>query len=138
MISLFMFSTAACERQTSQSIQTDTNLKADLFQIDGCQRGGLQKRSDEDSCFVYNFNEQTLSVDFCVTANCCPDSDRFIFDYTVEKDLIHVTVTDTADNLCRCICPYMIHTEFTDLPLDAYRYKVDYDDQTIYNKQVSR
>lgn len=138
IISLSFLFTAACERQTTPPMQNNANVKADLVQLDGCQRGNLSKRSEEDSCFVWSFKGHDLTVNFCVTANCCPDSDRFMLDYNIEDNLIQVTVIDTAGNLCRCICPYLIHTEFTELPLDEYIYKVDYNNQIIYNRQVSR
>ena len=72
-----------------------------------------------DSLFLYSFPD-SLVLDFSVKANCCPDSNRFSISQTTGSDTIVVTVTDTAENGCRCVCPYMIHTSFESLPYDRY------------------
>jgi hypothetical protein len=80
---------------------------------------GLAKRSLFDSVFVYSFTD-TLIIDFSVEANCCPDSNRFEVSWSTVSDTINVSVADTAQNLCRCDCPYLIHAAFANLPNDHY------------------
>jgi hypothetical protein len=88
------------------------------FQVPGCG-GRFLKTTASDSCFSYQFHD-ALVVDFCASANCCPDSDRFSFRHRVSHDTIMVTIADTAAPLCRCICNYVFHMEFRDLPGDSY------------------
>jgi hypothetical protein len=75
--------------------------------------------SSSDSLFSYSFT-QSLVVDFSAHGNCCPDSNRFMVGHEIRNDTILIAVSDTARNLCRCICFYMIHVQVTDLPLDRY------------------
>ncbi len=89
------------------------------YESSKCMRGVLQKASVSDSVFTYTFSDK-LIIDFSVTANCCPDSNRFSVSSTTGIDTIVVAVVDTAQNLCKCICPYMIHAEFGNLPNDHY------------------
>ena len=84
-----------------------------------CVTSNLSKGSALDSVFTYSFN-QTLTIDFSAWANCCPDSGRFVLNQSVQNDTILVSVIDTAQSLCLCICPYIIHVEANDLPLDQY------------------
>jgi hypothetical protein len=121
--------------QKSANSPSEPQGTGDLVQLGGCARGTLEKISDTDSCFTYIFGD-ILTVDFCVTANCCPDTDRFQLDYSIKGTTIQVTVADTAENLCRCICPYLIHTEFSDLSKDSYHFLVDYNDSLIYDRQI--
>jgi hypothetical protein len=72
-----------------------------------------------DSIFSYSFS-QNLILDFSAIGNCCPDSNRFTVNYDIRSDTIVVTVIDTARNLCRCNCLYMIHIQLTDLLMDNY------------------
>ncbi len=72
-----------------------------------------------DSLFSYSFTD-SLVLDFSVTTNCCPDSNRFTISQVTGTDTIVVTVTDTAENGCHCVCPYMIHARFDNLPHDRY------------------
>ncbi|MBN1782900.1 hypothetical protein JW948_17325 [bacterium] len=127
----------ACERQTTDTLKSDADMQADLVQLDGCQRGGLEKTAGQDSCFTWTFDD-VLTTDFCVEANCCPDSGRFVLDYRIDGSLIHVAVTDTAGNLCRCNCPYLIHTEFADLTKDTYLFEVEYNGSRLYSENISR
>jgi hypothetical protein len=81
--------------------------------------GGLAKSSTLDSVFTYSFSD-TLLIDFSAISNCCPDSDRFDVSSTVGSDTIVVSVADTAQHLCRCVCPYMVEARFANLPNDHY------------------
>jgi hypothetical protein len=94
-----------------------------------------------DSCFSYQFHD-VLTVDFCITANCCPDSNRFSLGRTIDDNAIIVTVEDTAANLCRCVCRHWIHAEFDDLAGDQYRFLVCVEDSaqtdTLYSVNIVR
>jgi hypothetical protein len=84
-----------------------------------CLLNGLSKSADLDSVFTYLFDNNLL-IDFSVTANCCPDSNRFSISQITGTDTIIISVADTAQNLCKCVCPYMIHVEFENLSKDHY------------------
>jgi len=106
-----------------------------LYQISGCANKGLAKAALTDSGFSYKFN-QTLTVDFYVVANCCPDSNRFNLFYEINNNTITVIVNDTAANLCKCVCPYIIHAEFFDLPLQKYVFICNYGDKIVYREDI--
>ena len=80
---------------------------------------GLPKRGPADSVFVYTFTD-TLSIDFSVEANCCPDSGRFVVSNRAGNDTLFITIVDTAEYVCRCICLYFIHAEIANLTGDHY------------------
>jgi len=115
----------------------DTQQANQLYQIPGCQRGALAKPTGGDSCFSYQFTADLL-VDFCVTANCCPDSNRFGFVAKISRDTIVVAVRDTAAQECRCLCVYTIHCEFSDLPLNRYWFVCLFGDSVKYAVEVLR
>ncbi|MGK9475241.1 hypothetical protein [Melioribacter sp. OK-6-Me] len=113
-------------------------------QLDGCQTLLYQNSLDKstaakDSCFNYSFNEN-LVVEFCVRGNCCPDSNRFAVDGKVVGDTINIAVKDTAANLCRCICNYIILAEFQNLTGDEYFVKCIEKDsgKILYLREVKR
>ena len=109
-----------------------------IYQIGGCAGNlGLRKAASRDSCFSWEFGNQ-LWVEFCVTANCCPDSNRFDLEYKISGNTIFVAVEDTARNLCRCICPYIIHLELHNLPLNHYYFKCTYGDELDYDEEIWR
>jgi hypothetical protein len=89
------------------------------FQSSKCMGSALSKRSSSDSVFTYTFAD-ALIVDFSVTGNCCPDSDRYSVSSLAGSDTIVIAAIDTAEHLCRCLCRYMIHSEFLNLPNDHY------------------
>ena len=104
----------------------DVDVVFSSHQISGCNSSGLRKTTNEDSCFAYSFND-TLKLDFCVTGNCCPDSQRFLTDYKINSDTILVSVSDTAAHLCRCFCNYTIHVELSNLSKAKYLFVCDYE-----------
>jgi hypothetical protein len=110
------------------------------FQVPGCGNH-LGKTAVNDSCFSYQFHD-ALVVEFCMNANCCPDSNRFSFRHMVSHDTIMVSVSDTAAHLCRCICNYVLHMEFPGLPGDNYVFfctRQDYSDRVVfYSERVRR
>jgi hypothetical protein len=108
-----------------------------IYQIRGCQTALAKNLAANDSCFSYHF-ERTLRLDFCLSGNCCPDSNRFRLSYKIRSDTIFVAVADTAAQLCRCICIYMIHAEFDDLPMDHYLFyctREDYSSQLVHYRE---
>ncbi|MEE9464528.1 MAG: hypothetical protein V3W14_02990 [Candidatus Neomarinimicrobiota bacterium] len=112
LISLF----SSCE-PTTEPVPWEGNYQ--LSESGGCKRQNLGLGTIVDSCFVYQF-DNNLILDFCVTANCCPDSNRFEFSQEVRDDSIIIVVDDIAEDLCFCVCPYVIRAEFYDLPKDMY------------------
>ncbi len=119
---------------TVSNIDDENDL---IYQIPGCQNNLLTKSSINDSCFNYTFN-QILIVDFCVSANCCPNSNRFDLSDKISNDTLFVAVTDTAAQLCHCICDYKIHFEKYNLPLNSYLFYCSYNDEILYAVRVIR
>jgi hypothetical protein len=60
----------------------------------------------------------------------------------IHHDTIVVTIADTAAQLCRCNCRYVLHVEVGDLPLPSYLFlcrRNDYSSQFIlYSERVFR
>jgi hypothetical protein len=116
MLVFFISLCCSCE---DKSVNEDQDVSA-IFKQGKCGETFSKVISqDSDSVFSYSFYSN-LIIDFSVNANCCPDSNRFSVTHIISSDTIHITVADTAANLCRCICPYMIQAEFTDLSNDSY------------------
>lgn len=102
------------------------------YQIPGCA-SGLAGSPARDSCFSYQFDDALL-MDFCAVGNCCPDSNRFSIRHSISNDSIVVTIADTAAQLCNCICPYVLHAEFYNLPRNTYWFicqRWDYSSQAL-------
>ena len=114
---------------------------ASVRQINGCfQMPSLAGFVYTDSCFTYQFGD-TLAIEFCLTGNCCPDSDRFSLVYEMKSDTIIMAATDTAQHLCRCICNYRIRAVFANLPLNSYVFvctRSDDSGKVYYAETVSR
>ena len=107
------------------------------YQVGGCNSTPLAKIAVNDSCFSYSFND-TLKIDFCVTANCCPDSQRFLTDYYLKSDTIFVTVTDTSAELCDCICNYTIHLDLVGLSNTQYFFNCYYNNRVVYDEIINK
>jgi hypothetical protein len=108
-----------------------------IYQVRGCQSELSKNLASSDSCFSYQF-EKTLHLEFCLTGNCCPDSNRFWLSNKLRNDTIFVVAADTAAQLCRCICIYKIHAEFDELPLDHYVFycmREDYSSQLVHYRE---
>ena len=117
---VFAFVIAALMQSGCDKSVGPENDQTRIVQIPGCKSGQLGKSSvATDSCFTYQFDD-ALDVYFCASANCCPDSNRFLIRHETRRDTILVTIADTAAHLCRCNCTYMLHAEFHDLPADHY------------------
>jgi|GEM_PF-696133 len=104
------------EKSSEPELQSIVSFSS---QSSKCLSHGLSKRNSFDSLFTYSFTD-SLIIDFSVSANCCPDSNRFNVLYTAVNDTLIITVIDTAAYGCRCICPYLIHAEFGNLPNNHY------------------
>ena len=119
-VAIVLFCAAALVHQgCGKSIGPESD-QVRIVQMPGCKSGQLGKSSlSTDSCFTYQFHD-ALDVYFCASANCCPDSNRFLIKHEIRNDTILVTIADTAANLCRCNCSYMLHAEFQNLPGDQY------------------
>jgi len=128
-----MINLISCSGSVSD-IDNESNL---IYQVPGCQNSALMDNTASDSGFSYSFG-QNLIVDFYVSANCCPDSNRFELFDRICNDTIYVTVIDTADHLCDCICNYQIHFEKCNLPLNSYLFYCKYNDEVLYAIRVFR
>ncbi len=107
---------------------SDKDVTATAYQIPGCLSGGLNKLQTDSltsGCFTYSFAD-TLSLNFCVYGNCCPDSNRFVTDVKLKNDTIFVAVSDTAREGCYCFCQYEIHLDITGLHGNEYLFYCDY------------
>ena len=107
------------------------------YQIPGCIQELPINRHTDTTCFNYLFGE-TLKVDLCLPANCCPDSGRFEYSYLITGDTLKVTVIDIAENLCRCTCDYMVHSDISYLEHDEYIFKCIYYDSVYYQQTIVR
>jgi hypothetical protein len=108
---------AACRENAANPVGQDKQSFS--CSASKCLIHGLSGGNGLDSVFTYLF-DQSLIMDFSASSNCCPDSDRFVLSYAIRIDTIVIPVLDTADHLCDCVCPYMLHAELTNLPLDRY------------------
>ncbi len=137
MFTLFiLFYLFSCSTDNSTNPEDET-ITFSAYQVGGCNSTPLAKIAENDSCFSYSFND-TLKVDFCVTANCCPDSQRFVTDYNIKSDTIFVEVVDTAARLCRCICNYTVHLDLVGLSNNQYFFNCNYDNRVVYNEIVNK
>ncbi len=116
-----------------------TTPKSDshIFQIGRCQGTVGSAALSADSCFVWSFG-QTLLIDFCVAANCCPDTNRFALSSQIRNDTILISVTDTAASLCSCDCGYIIRAEFDSAPEYVYQVMVYYGGSLLYSREINR
>ena len=132
-----LFFSFSCSDKSTNPENTNKNM---LCQIPGCGYNFLAKTALEpgDSLFSYQFDEEKLLIDFCVTANCCPDSNRFSLSYEILSDSLAIAVEDTADGLCNCVCPYIIHVELYDLPLNHYVFSCNYYNSIVYLEDIQR
>lgn len=110
---MFLFLVGCNEKST----EVETFVK--IFQLGKCNSYNLTKVTSDSLCFDYKF-DKFLILNFCVKGNCCPDSNRFVFNYIIKENEINIFVDDVAPNLCKCICTYTIHTEITGLTNQKY------------------
>jgi hypothetical protein len=115
----------SCSNDTSTNSSKD-GINFISYQVGGCNGSSSLEKVVRDSCFSYSFYD-TLKIDFCVSGNCCPDTNRFVTTYKLNSDTINVTVVDTAGHLCKCICNYKIHIELSGLTNNQYFFYCSYD-----------
>jgi hypothetical protein len=133
MITLFV----SCS-ENSTIVSEETNIEFSSHQIPGCNHSStLEKTAVFDSCLAYKFDD-VLKLEFCVYGNCCPDSNRFVTNQKIKGDTIFVSVADTAEKLCKCICKYLIHLEVTGLNRDQYVFYCNYDSLLEYKEIIYR
>ena len=151
IIGILLITTVACTRDKSipnrskasdnrRDIITLNNVT--VFQKPGCADHGLSKPDDMFECFSCIFKD-TLKIDFCVFGNCCPDSNRFDYQYYLRGDTIKVTVSDTAASRCWCTCKYVISLIIPELQNDCYRFYCRFPDfesfeQCLYDEKIVR
>jgi hypothetical protein len=133
VVLVFLLLTSCAELTSSDKEKVDSRA----YQIPGCIPGLLRDRNENNTGFSYVFDD-TLSVDLSLNANCCPDSNRFDYSFIIVSDTIKFSVVDTAENLCRCICDYIVHADMIHLEQDTYIFKCIYYDSVYYQQEVVR
>ena len=127
-----------CSENTDPLQIDPEHISVDFEQIPGCLNNQFIKTGVRDSSrFYYDF-QQNLELELVLQANCCPDSNRFDHLTEVRQDTIFFTVLDTAQNLCNCICDYVVQTEISGLLKDAYVLQCVYNSETIIDTLVYR
>jgi len=111
------FLLATCSDNSSNP--TGNQPAGTVAQIPGCVSHGMNKISATDTNFVWTFTDR-LVLDFGLLADCSIDSIRFATSHSISNDTIYVVSVDTATQNEYCICDYIIHAEFENLPLDHY------------------
>lgn len=107
----------SCKEKATELQNSDVAFSASSSKCQLSLR--LAKVSVLDSLFEYSFSDN-LILDFSVRTNCCPDSNRFVITQYIGADTLNIIVTDTAQHLCRCNCPYFIHAEYKNLTGNQY------------------
>lgn len=126
----------------NKSTNPESQAVSFTYQTSSCISLVTNIRSSVDSIFTYTFTGP-LVLDFSVSANCCPDSNRFVLSYAIPNDTIIVTVADTAQSLCRCVCTYMAHVVIAGLQQNRYVVRcttvnLQGNESTIHNVDVYR
>ncbi len=121
-----------CSESTSPNNNSDILFK----QVPGCGNFNLPK-SANDSSFSYTF-DNSLKINLSLPANCCPDTNRFDYIYTINDEEIYFIAIDTAAHLCKCICNYTIEIVINDLDKDSYQFICTYYDSVYYNERIFR
>ena len=134
-----LFGLAACQESTTSADDGKGNVSTTFYQVPGCmtRSNSLAEDALRDSCFSYSWDDQ-LEVEICLSANCCPDVGRFDFSQVISDDMISVTVADTAEQLCDCICLYNLHFEFADLPESVYQFRCYYHGELVYEESLKK
>jgi len=127
IISLMFIS---CSESTSPN--NDSNIV--FKQTPGCNNYNLLKAVN-DSCFSYTFSN-SLNIYLCLPANCCPDSNRFDYSYSLDNNSINLIALDTATNLCRCVCNYLVEIRINGLSENNYTFNCTLGDSLYYYEQL--
>jgi hypothetical protein len=126
----------SCKDSTTNSPKTN-NHNVYSIAVDGCQNA-LNKRASSDSIQSFEFNDDSLKIIIHVTANCCPEIDRFITTTTIDEDSVHLQVQDVAKGLCNCNCPYEIQTVVKREGIDSIYFTCEYYDSLIVTELFTR
>ncbi|MBN2029042.1 hypothetical protein JW824_02255 [bacterium] len=129
----------SCEKSINPFENQAESFHLTAYQIPGCAgpQSFFRNGISENDRFYYSF-EDTLKIELYVSANCCPDSNRFAYNSKIENNVIIFTVTDTAGNLCHCICDYRIHADFAGLIGHEYLFNCIYGDSLLLTETVSK
>jgi hypothetical protein len=130
ILTSFIFIT--CSEGTSPINNSDILFR----QVPGCGNIILPKPAG-DSSFSYSF-DNSLKINLNLPANCCPDTNRFDYIYTIDEEEINFIAVDTAAHLCKCICNYTIEIVINDLDRDNYQFICTYYDSLYYNERIFR
>ena len=136
---IVLFFLFGCEKSSTPIDQESVPISNEYYQIPGCQgqTDNLAKTFSNDYCFSYSWIND-LNVELCLWANCCPDTDRFNSSSVLTGNVISVTVTDTAKQLCDCICTYKLHFDFPSLLKKDYIFKCIYNDSLVYIEKIKK
>jgi hypothetical protein len=132
VLACLILSLLACSEST-----TKPKTESLVYQIGRCQHTLGSAALTGDSCFTATFT-QNLLIDFCLLANCCPDTNRFALNASINGDTILIVAADTAASLCHCLCNYKVRAEFQSLPLSQYLVLCSYNDSIVYRETVNR
>jgi len=134
---VFLLYILSCQKLTDPFENKSESFNYRAYQIPGCAGPASLFRNSisEDKCFSYSF-EDTLKIDLCVPANCCPDSNRFTYATDINNHVISFAVVDTAANLCRCMCTYRIHADFIGLTYQEYVFICIYKNEILYSEVI--
>ena len=137
LLIIFLLSFLSCQKSIDPFENQAESVDLTAYQIPGCAGPASFFRNDisENDCFSYSFKD-TLKIELCVSANCCPDSHRFMYDSNIDNNVISFTVVDTAADLCRCICDYRIHADFAGLMNDEYIFNCIYGDTLLFSEVI--
>lgn len=117
IVGLIILTSFSCKQNSTESLID--SVPSFSFRSSKCTGNVLLQRTNNDSSFTYSFTDK-LMIDFSVIANCCPDSNRFIVSNTFRDDTLLIMIVDTAEYVCRCLCPYFIHAEYENLLNEHY------------------
>jgi hypothetical protein len=140
MSRLFSFAALLClllSLLACSESSTKPKVESLVYQVGRCDHNMILGSSAVDSCFAATF-AQDLVVDFCLSANCCPDTSRFALMSVIRNDTIVIMATDTAQNLCHCLCEYTVRAEFHNPPLARYVVMCSYRDSLYFLMTVER
>ena len=124
---LFVF----CEKNSGNSVESEQEQKTPNFtsnQIKGCQTESLNRELVLDSMSDYSFFADSLIISVLVASNCCPDENRFSVSTAFLKDSIVVSIADTAESLCDCVCNYKIQIVSDNITQDSLYFSCTYSD----------
>ncbi len=134
---VFLLFILSCNKTIDPFENESASFNYGAYQIPGCA-GQISLSRDgisEGGCFSYSFGD-TLKIELCVSANCCPDSGRFVYASSIDDHVISFAVVDTAVDLCHCNCNYQIHADFIGLIHREYLFVCTYENEILYSEVI--